>query len=447
MTDEQYWDRERETRDPEERDAASLEQLRLQLNRAYERMPFYRRHWEAHDFHPDQVKSFEDFTARCPVITKKMLVEDQATHPPFGTYLGVAAEEITRIHGSSGTSGTPTVYGVSERDWSRSGEAFAMTQWAMGVRPSDLVQFAFPFSLFFGGWGVLQGAQNVGAACFPIGLSDTERHLQMMYTLGSTVIEGTPSYLLHMAEVAKELGYDPAASPLRRAIVGGEPGGSIPSTRDQLLRTWGLKSVCDSGSTSEMYPFCTNTECTEMTGPHLWTDEVWTEVVDVDDHQVGLPEGETGAVVYTHLWRESQPMIRFAPGDRTFLTREPCPCGRTYPRLPMGILGRSDDMLVIRGANVYPSAIEHGLRAVEGLGLEFRIRVTRTGALDQLLVQVEHDGSASEHGAREELQSRAEAQLKRHCHIRIPVEVVDAGTFDRTTLKARRIIDERPALV
>jgi phenylacetate-CoA ligase len=445
---QQYWNEARETRPAADRDAASLAQLQKQLQRAYREMPFYRRHWDAHGFHPDQVRTFEDFTERCPVITKKMLVADQADHPPYGSYLGVDPTDIARVHGSSGTSGTPTIYGVAERDWHDAGEAFAMTQWAMGVRPGDLVQFAFPFSLFFGGWGVLYGAEQIGAACFPIGLNDTKRHIQLMYQLSSTVIEGTPSYLLHMAEVATEMGYDPADSPLRRAIVGGEPGGSIPSTRQRILGTWGLETVCDSGSTSEMFPFCTNTECTEMNGPHLYTDQVWTEIVDPDDANRSLPEGEIGSIVYTHLWRVSQPMIRFAPGDRSFMSHEPCPCGRTYPRLPMGVLGRSDDVLVIRGANVYPSAIEHGLREVDGLGLEFRIRVSRRGSLDEILVEAERaEEQPLTEGDRETVRRRAEEQLKTHCHIRVPVQIVEPGTFDRTTLKARRVIDERPSLV
>lgn len=444
--DRRYWNEATETMPRQEREEAALAQLQIQLQRAYERLPFYRRHWDAHGFHPDQVRSFADFTARCPVITKQMLVEDQAANPPYGTYLGIEPDQIARVHGSSGTSGTPTIYGVGAEDWEQAAEAFAMTQWAMGVRPDDLVQFAFPFSLFFGGWGVLYGAERIGAACFPIGLNDTERHIQLMYQLGSTVLEGTPSYLLHMAEVAEQMGYDPAASPLRRAIVGGEPGGAIPSTRRRILEAWGLESVCDSGSTSEMFPFCTNTECTEMTGPHLFNDQVWAEIVDPEDPSLALPEGETGSIVYTHLWRTSQPMIRFSPGDRSYLTHDPCPCGRTYPRLPMGVLGRSGDMLVIRGANVYPSAIEHGLRKVDGLGLEFRIRVTREGALDELVVQAERREDVADEDA-PLLRQQAEELLKSHCHIRVPVEIVAPGTFDRTTLKARRVIDERPALV
>jgi phenylacetate-CoA ligase len=438
-------DPERETMPAAERDARSLDQLRRQLATCHERNPFYRRHWDAAGFHPDQVATWDDFTRRCPTITKSMLIADQAEHPPYGSYLGIDPHDVARVHSSTGTSGAPTVYGVSAADWEQAARVFAMTQWAMGVRPDDLVQFAFPFSLFFGGWGVLYGAEKLGASCFPIGAADTQRHVEMLFRLGSTVLEGTPSYVLHMAEVARELGYDPAASPLRRVVVGGEAGGAIPSTRRRIMEAWGLESVCDSGSTSEMFPFCTNTECTEMRGPHLFNDEVWTEIVDPADHNRPLPEGERGAVVYTHLWRSSQPMIRFAPGDAAIMTSEPCPCGRTYPRLPGGILGRLDDMLVVRGVNVYPSAIEHALRDIAGLGLEFRVFVDRRGEMDEVLVSAEllEDGSSPDE--RDALARKAAEALRHHCQVRLGVELVAPGTYERATLKAKRVVDRRPA--
>ncbi|HEX8753253.1 MAG TPA: hypothetical protein VF731_07540, partial [Solirubrobacterales bacterium] len=397
----EHFDPERECRDRGEREAASLAQLQVQLARCYESIPFYRRHWDRHGFHPSQVATWADFTARCPVIDKKMLVADQAEHPPFGSYLGIEPAQVARVQASSGTSGTPTLYGVGAEDWRRAGEVFAITQWAMGVRPGDVVQFAFPFSLFFGGWGVLYGAERIGATCFPIGAADTRRHVELLFTLGSTVIEATPSYLLHMAEVAAELGYDPAASPLRRAVVGGEPGGAIPSTRARLLEAWGLETVCDSGSTSEMFPFCTTSECTEMQGPHLYNDEVWTELVEPDDPHTAVAEGERGSTVYTHLWRTSQPMIRFASRDAAIMTGAPCSCGRTYPRLLGGVLGRVDDMLLVRGVNVYPSAIERALRETDGLGLEFRIFVDRVGAMDEVTVRAERADGALEVGEEE----------------------------------------------
>jgi phenylacetate-CoA ligase len=442
-----YWDRARETADPAERDAASLAQLQLQLQRCYRELPFYRRHWDTAGFHPDQVTSWASFTERCPLTTKEDLIADQAEHPPFGSYLGVPESEIWRIHASSGTSGTPTVYGVSLADWERAKEIFAITHWAMGVRPTDRVHFVFPFGMFFGGWAMLMAAETVGAACLPMGAAETTRHLEMIELLGCTVIEGTPSYMLHMAEVAERVGYDTRNSPLKRALVGGEPGGSIPSTRAKILDVWGLDSVCDSGTSSEMFPFCTQADCTEMNGLHVYSDEVRTEIVSVDDPHALMPEGEVGNTVYTHLWRTSQPMIRYAVADRASLVHDPCPCGRTYPRLPHGLLGRSDDMLVIRGANVYPSAIEHALRGVDGIGLEFRIRVTTNGALDEVAVVAEiADGFPADREQRAQLQRRAAAALKHRCLIRIPIDLVEPNTFERATLKAKRVIDERKVL-
>ncbi|HEY1974716.1 MAG TPA: AMP-binding protein [Pseudonocardia sp.] len=439
-----YWNPGRELRDPRERDEATLARLCRQLEYAYS-LPFYRRHWDAHGFRPEQVKSFDDFSKRCPIITKKMLVADQAEHPPFGSYLGIDRADVCRVHGSSGTSGVPTMYGVARQDWDHAREIFAMTHWAAGVRPTDTVHFAFPFGMFFGGWAMLYAAESVGAAVLPMGAAETRRHLEMIYKVGCTVIEATPSYLLHMAEVARESGYDTAASPLRLFLSGGEPGGSIPSTRKLLLETWGLEAVCDAGSTSEMFPFVTNAECREMNGMHVYTDEVWTEIVHPDDPASPVPEGEVGNIVYTHLWRVSQPMIRFSSKDRSYLSSEPCPCGRTYPRLPQGLMGRADDMLVIRGANIFPSAIEHALRNVEGIGQEFRIRLTRRGVMDEITVEAEADPRfPATDEARAGLARRAADELKHRCIIRIPVTLVEPGTFERSTGKSRRVIDERP---
>jgi phenylacetate-coenzyme A ligase PaaK-like adenylate-forming protein len=212
------------------------------------------------------------------------------------------------------------------------------------------------------------------------------------------VFSATPSYCIHLLSVAERMGVDLRRSTIRHMLVGGEPGGSLPGTRKIIEEGWGATAV-DAGSTSEMYPFQTSVGCTAGTGTHLYTDEVFTEVVDAADLNAPVPVGDRGAVVYTHLWRDSQPMIRFAPGDETYLATDPCPCGRTYPRMPEGILGRLDDMLVIRGANVFPSAVETGLRTVPELGPEFRMVVRKVGALDELTVQAElGHGAAGERG-------------------------------------------------
>ncbi|MGW0005748.1 phenylacetate--CoA ligase family protein [Nocardia grenadensis] len=448
-----YWDEKRETREPADRDRLILEQLQHQLHYVYDRLPFYRRHYDRHGFHPEQVDSLADFTAKVPVITKKMLIADQLEHPPFGSYTrDFGVDGIARIHGSSGTSGTPTMYAVSQRDWDRAAEVHAMAQWCAGVRPDDIVQIGFPFGLFFGGWGVLQGVERIGATAFPLGVTDSEKHIEMIGKLGSTVFSATPSYCIHLLSVAERMGIDLRTSTVRHVLVGGEPGGSLPGTRRIIEEGWGA-TVVDAGSTSEMYPFQTSVGCEAGTGTHLMIDEVYTEVVDRDDYNKDLPVGERGAVIYTHLWRESQPMIRFAPGDETYLDTAPCRCGRTYPRMPEGVLGRLDDMLVIRGANIYPSAIETALRDVGELGAEFRIHVRTEGALDEIEVHAEVSTTTHElwlgldperlRHSRSAVVDHAQSLLKQRIGIRVPVQLLTPGTLEQTTFKARRVIDMR----
>lgn len=443
-----YWDEERETLPAPARDAVVLERVRHQLRYAYERLPFYRHHYDRHGFHPDQVRSLADFTEKVPVVTKSMLVQDQVDHPPFGSYLGVERADLARIHGSSGTMGHPTLYGVSVADWRRAGQASAMGLWCAGFRPADVVQITFPFTLFFGGWGNVQALELMGACVFPTGaMVPTERQLAMLDQLGVDALIATPSYLVHMAHRAAELGIDPAASAVSLALVGGEPGGSIGSVRAMLHGLWGDPfDVIDgaAGSTSEMYPFLTNIGCLEDPdgGVHLFQDENYTEIVAKDDPNTPVPPGTPGATVATHLWRESQPMIRFWMGDEGVLDDSGCRCGRTYPKLPRGVFGRLDDMLVVRGANVYPSAIESAVRAVPGAGTEFRILVERPADLDELTVEVEPAADLRVEG-RDGLRAALEEQLRLAVTIRVPVRVVEPGTHEPQTFKARRVVDRR----
>ncbi|NYG57175.1 phenylacetate-CoA ligase [Nocardioides daedukensis] len=440
-----FWDEERETMPRDQRDELVLARMQHQLHYVYEQLPFYRRHYDAHGFHPDDVKSLADFTNKVPVITKKMLVADQLEHPPFGSYTATTSmADIARIHGSSGTSGVPTLYAVSQKDWDRAADVHAMAQWCGGIRPDDLVQVGFPFGLFFGGWGTVQGVERIGAALFPLGVAESEKHLEFIQRLQPRVFSGTPSYCMHLISVAQKMGINLRDSSVEVLLVGGEPGGSLPGTRQILEEAWGA-TLIDAGSTSEMYPFQTNVGCPSKSGTHLITDEVFTEIVDKDDLNVAVDDGERGAIIYTHLWRESQPMIRFAPGDESYISHEPCGCGRTYPRLPEGVLGRLDDMLVIRGANIFPSAIETALRSVGGFGPEFEIRVTKRGALDEILVRAEHDPAVSATaGSHDELKAQGEVMLKRMTGIRVPIEVIEPGSLPATVFKARRVVDERP---
>jgi len=444
-----YWDRGRETLAPEERNDVILRRLIAQVEYAYDKLPFYRRLYDSHGVEPADIRSIDDFTKRVPIVTKDMLREDQLLHPPFGSASGVEPEEILRVYASSGTTGTPTLYGISASDWNRAADAQAMAVWAMGVRPDDVVHFLFPFGMFVGGWAILHGTTAIGATNFPAGALDSRKHIDMMQQLGSTVLAGTPSYCLHLAEVAKETGFDLSSLPVHTLIVGGEPGGSLEGPRAAIRKAFGDVRIMDTGNTSECFPTQMNSSCTEEAGVHVFEDEVYLEVVQRDDSSIQQPDGERGAAVYTTLWRESQPMIRFWSGDETILVRDPCPCGRTYPRLPQGLIGRLDDMLLVRGANVYPSAVEDTMRRVPGVGAEYRLVVEKDGAMDELLIESEWDpqwlqAQPDVDAASRQLQASLQSALRKTTGLRCEIRLLEPGTHEAQLFKARRVVDRRP---
>ena len=445
-----FRDERRETLPLAERRALILERVQAQLRYVYESNPFYRKLYDAHGVRPEQIRSLEDFTARVPIVTKQMIRDDQAAHPPFGSYSTTAPHDVARVFGSSGTTGTPTLYAISKADWERAAEAQAMAVWGMGVRPGDIVQLAFPFSMFIGGWALLLGVERIGATAFSVGALDSRRQVEMIGLTKSTVLMATPSYVMHLAEVARDLGVDLRRSGIHTLIVGGEPGGGVHGSKEAMKVAWGDHvTICDTGNTSECFPTQMNSSCHLGTGMHVYEDEVYLEIVSPGDLNQGVPDGEFGATVYTTLWRQSQPMIRFAAGDRARLSREPCACGRTFPRLPQGLVCRLDDTLVIRGVNVYPSAIEASLRQVPGVGAEYRVFVEKSGAMDGLRVEVEVDRlwlkeqAGDTATAREGLAKKLAEELRHDLSIRVDVQVVDAGTFEPMVFKARRVIDKR----
>jgi phenylacetate-CoA ligase len=434
-----YWDRARETMPAAERDELILRKIQSVMAWAWEKAPFYRSRWQAAGLEPGDVRSLADF-ARVPTIEKADLRADQAAHPPFGSYLCVEPREIVRIHGTSGTSGRPTAFGWTHDDYARIAEAHARIMWSFGLRPGDMVFIGSIFSLYVGSWGTLAGVERLGATAFPFGAGVPGMTLQAVSWLRQmrpSAFYGTPSYALRIAETARAEGIDPRSFGLKIMFFSGEPGAGIPSTKAIIEDTFG--AICiDSGSMGEVTPWMNITECAHRTGMHLWQDLVYTELLDPQT-RVPLPFGGTGTPVYTQLERRGQPMIRLVSGDLAEWTDAPCPCGRTYPRFPRGIIGRIDDMLVIRGENVYPSAIEDVLRGFTELGTEFEIVVTRPAALDELTVVAELAGPVDEDGLRE----RVVGSLKRQLGIRPQVVFAGNGTLKRTDLKSRRVRDER----
>jgi phenylacetate-CoA ligase len=441
-----YWFPRRETLPAAERDAAIVERLQQLTRYAWKTSPFYRRKWEEAGFHPDHLRSLEDFEAKVPVINKKDLRDAQSRVPPFGDYLCIPDEDVHHIHGTSGTTGRPTAFAIGRADWEAIANAHARIMWGMGIRPGDTVFIAAIFSLYMGSWGALGGADRLRAKAFPFGAGApgmTARAAMWLDLAKPSALYATPSFALHLAEVARAEGYDPRTFGLKTMFFSGEPGASVPGVRDRIVDAYGAR-VVDCGSMAEMTPFMHVSGSAETDGMLCWQDIVYTEVCDPQTFR-RVPYGQRGTPVYTHLERTSQPMIRLASGDLTLWEFGPTPCGRTYPRLPQGIFGRIDDMFTVRGENVYPSEVDAVLNQLTGYGGEHRIVITREGAMDELVIRIEiapeHDARGAD--ARADLRDDAARRLQKMLGLRSRIEVVAPGTFPRTDFKARRVIDDR----
>ena len=444
--DSPFWFPVRETIDPGERERAIIARLQDVMRYAWEHSGFYRRKWEEAGVHPDHVTSLEAFE-RVPVVTKAELRAAQAQQPPFGDYLCVPEDAVAHIHGTSGTTGDPTAFGIGRDDWWTIANNHARILWGMGVRPGDTVFVAAIFSLYLGSWGALLGAERLRCKAFPFGAGApgmTARAAHWLRRLRPKVFYSTPSYALRLAEVAVEEGLDPRDFGLNVMFFSGEPGASIPAVRHRIEEAFGAR-VFDCGTMAEMTPFMSAAGTAGVPeGMLLWQDIVYHEVCDPETF-VRVPYGRRGTPVYTHLERTSQPMIRLLSGDLSHWVDGPSPCGRTYPRLPNGVYGRIDDMFQVRGENVYPSEIENVLAGLAGYGGEHRIVISREGTMDELLVRAEANEAV--HSAGDEavagLRRAVERDLSKVLGLRARVEIVSPRSIPRTDFKARRVIDDR----
>ena len=444
--DSKYWFPERETLDPQARDEQIVTRLREVMEYAYKTSPFYRGKWDDAGIRADQIKSLEDFE-KVPVVTKKELRESQARLEPFGDYLCIPTDRVHHVHGTSGTTGQPTVFAIGRDDWETIAENQARILWAMGLRPGDMIFIAAIFSLYLGSWGAMLAAERLGAKSFPFGAGApgmTARAVQWLKTMKPQGFYSTPSYALHLAEVAKDEGIDPAEFGLKVMFFSGEPGASIPGIRERIEEAYKAR-VFDCGTMAEMTPFMSASGTDGSgNGMVLFQDIVYHEVCDPKTN-ARVSWGERGTPVYTHLERTSQPMIRLASGDLTHWVEGPSECGRTYPILPDGVYGRIDDMFQIRGENIYPSEIDAVLNELTGYGGEHRIIISREGAMDELLVQFDASEEVYEQGeqATSVLQKLASESLRKVLGVRAKTEVVAANVITRTDHKARRVIDDR----
>jgi phenylacetate-CoA ligase len=381
----------------------------------------------------EDVRSLDDLQ-RIPFMTKSEL----RSHYPFGLF-AVAREELVRIHASSGTHGKPTVVGYTRNDLDGWTDLMARCMTTAGVRPGMLVHNANGYGLFTGGLGFHQGAERLGATIVPVSGGFTARQVMMLRDLGAEVLVSTPSYALTIAAAIREAGVDPATLPLKLGLFGGEPWSE--RMREQLDRELGLQAVNFYGL-SEMCGPGVAVECVQQrSGLHVNEDQFLVEVIDPEDGHVLAP-GAEGELVFTTLTKEALPLIRYRTSDIGRLTTEACPCGRTTARL-LGLRGRIDDMVVIRGVNVYPSNVEHLLLGVEGIAPQYRLTVQRPDVLDELTLECE---TAVETGddARRSMAEQITALLREHMGLRITVLVLVPGSLPRSEGKAIRLVDRRP---
>ena len=403
------------------------------LARIGESNPFYRMKWAAAgvERRPD-IRDWPDFR-RLPLTTKAELVRDQEDHPPFGSDLTYPLERYVRLHQTSGTTGRPMRWLDTAESWDWWIRCWAFVYRAAGVGPGDRIFFAFSFGPFIGFWAGFDAARRIGALAIPGGGLDSALRIRALMEAHSTVLVCTPSYALRMAEAARAAGIDPRAAGLRVTIHAGEPGASIAATRRRIEEAWGARCVDHTGLTEVG---ATGFTCAagEL---HVNESEFIAEILDpLTGATTSAGDGE---LILTNLGREGSPVIRYRTGDRVRLLDTRCACGRTFARLAGGILGRVDDMLVVRGMNIFPSAVEGVVRRFDCVD-EFRLEVYRQAEMAELRVVVEVD--ADRHGAAE-IASTLE-QLRRElglaCGIRVEAEAVGAGTLPRFELKARRVV-------
>ena len=429
-----YLHSEVETLNRDELRTRQEESLRRQIERCYAGSALYRATLDRVGAGPGDVRSLDDL-ARLPVVTKEELREDQRAHPPFGTFALADPADFREVHPSTGTTGTPVNTIWSARDVDTIAEVTARTLWQFGVRPGDVIQNAFAYGLWVAGMSCHYAAGRIGCLVVPTGTGvPTQKQIDFLESVGSTVLLATPSYGLHIAEALRERGIDPRGLPLRRGCFGGEAGAENPATRAKLEAGLGIDAF-DYYGLAEVGPTFAS-ECEAKAGLHFAEDYAVVECLDPETREP-VAEGELGVLVFTHLTREATPVLRYWSNDYARLTTERCACGRTHARAAGGVVGRHDDLVVFKGAKFYPSQVEKVVRSFPELTDEFRIEVRRAGGLVEACTVVAELAVAEPAG----LDERVVRALREELGVTPALRLDPYGTLERTTFKARRIVE------
>ncbi len=400
---------------------------------AYRHSEFYRRLYDQAGIKPDDIKSVDDVT-KLPFVKK----QDLRDNYPYGMF-AVPLSQIVRVHASSGTTGKPTVTGYTYEDLELWSESLARSMYAAGVRKEDVIQNAYGYGLFTGGLGFHYAGEKIGATVIPSSSGNTQRQIELMLDLGTTVLCCTPSYMIYLAEYSQKIGVDLRNdTKLRMGFFGAEPWSE--ETRKRIEERTGIDAINIYGTSEISGPVVS--ECSEKAGIHFWADIFLIEVIDPETGEQ-LGEGEKGELVVTVLGKEGLPMIRWRTGDITSMILERCNCGRWHPRIER-ITGRADDMFIVRGVNVFPSHVEYALMQVKEVSEHYQIVLDRDEkGLDEMTVQVEISPEYQGKITTDQLASKVRETLKSYLNVTPKVEILEPETLPRFEGKAKRVIDKR----
>ncbi len=428
------WNKEMETMPRDKMRQLQLERMKWMIGYCYDNVPLYRERLTSCGMTPDKFKTLEDIR-HIPFTVKTDLRDTY----PFGLF-AVPQSKIVRIHASSGTTGKPTVVGYTKNDLDNWAEMIARIATAAGADENTIVQIAFGYGMFTGALGLHYGLEKIGATVVPCSSGNSEKQLMFMRDFKTNALVATPSYALYLSELAKEAGYPMSDYNLRLGLLGSE--GCTPEMRDQIEKNWNMFATDNYGLSETGGPGLSG-DCELRCGMHINEDFYYCEIIDPDTGEV-LPEGSEGELVVTTLTKEGIPMLRYRTKDLTRIHYEPCACGRTTARMEK-IKGRSDDMLKIRGVNVFPSQVESVLVGMESIGPHYQLIVRRENFSDTLEIKVEliDGGLLERYSELLELQNKIRSKLKAVLGIETKISLVEPKSLERFQGKAKRVIDLR----
>jgi len=429
------WDNDLECMDRKQLEKLQLERLKQTVQKVYDKVPFYKKQFDKRGLRPGDINSLDDLKL-LPFTTK----DDLRDNYPFGLF-ATPQEEVVRVHASSGTTGKPVVVGYTADDMEMWTGLVARMVTLAGVTSKDVAQVAFGYGLFTGGFGLHYGLERAGATVVPASGGNSEKQIMLMQDFGTTVLISTPSYALYLAEVAQMKGIDPRKDlKVRLGLFGGEPW--TEEMRAEIEQLWDMKATDNYGLSEVLGPGVSG-ECHYACGHHIAEDHFIVETINSDTGEPVKP-GEEGELVFTSLTKQAFPVIRFRTKDISVINQEQCKCGRTTARMRK-VTGRTDDMLIIRGVNVFPSQIESVLVNMEGLSPHYRLNVTRKGFLDEMevLVEVSENSFDGRFKELERLEKKIKEKLYTVLSVNAKVRLVEPHTLERTSGKAKRVYDYR----